>query len=177
MLFRSANKVDVAGDTSGVAAELATVAAGAPVHMIGARGGLGMADLERYFDGNRTIVLIGSSGVGKSTMINQFLGRAAQETQDVRGHDSRGRHTTTHRQLFLRPLGGSIIDTPGMRGLEVWSASEASAPDFSDIDGLAAQCKFRNCGHRSEPGCAVRGAIAGGRLEAERLAAYLNSKR
>ena len=172
-----ANKADLAGNTAEVVAELNATAPDVAVHLTGARAGVGLAELEQYFQGNRTIVLIGSSGVGKSTMINQFLGRAAQETQEVRGHDSRGRHTTTHRQLFLRTGGGSIIDTPGMRGLEVWSASEASAPDFSDIEALAAGCKFRNCGHKSEPGCAVRAAIARGELEAGRLQAYGNSNR
>ena len=172
-----ANKADLARNAADVVAELSAKAPDVAVHLTGARAGQGLAALEHYFEDNRTIVLIGSSGVGKSTMINQFLGRAAQETQEVRGHDSRGRHTTTHRQLFLRNGGGAIIDTPGMRGLEVWSASEASAPDFSDIEALAAGCKFRNCGHKSEPGCAVRAAIAGGALEAGRLQAYAASGR
>ncbi len=172
-----ANKADLAGNAADIVAELTAAAPGVAVHVTGARAGSGLGELVPYFDGNRTIVLIGSSGVGKSTMINQFLGRAAQETQEVRGHDSRGRHTTTHRQMFLRAGGGAIIDTPGMRGLEVWSASEASAPDFSDIEALATDCKFRNCGHKSEPGCAVRMAVAAGELDAGRLSAYSASGR
>ena len=172
-----ANKADLASDPADIRRQLADIASGVPVHIIGARAGVGIAELEAYFEGNRTIVLIGSSGAGKSTMINQFLGRAAQATQSVRGHDSRGRHTTTHRQLFLRPGGGAIIDTPGMRGLETWGAETAGREDFGDIDALAAQCKFRDCGHKSEPGCAVRAAIAGGSLNAERLTAYLHAKR
>jgi ribosome biogenesis GTPase len=100
------------------------------------------------------------------------LGRAAQATQEVRAHDSRGRHTTTHRQLFVRPQGGSIIDTPGMRGVETWNAAKGVESNFEDIEALASQCKFRNCRHDSEPACAVRAAVERGELAADRLASY-----
>ncbi|MDP1909129.1 MAG: ribosome small subunit-dependent GTPase A, partial [Hyphomicrobium sp.] len=130
-------------------------------------------DLAQYFDGNRTVGLIGSSGVGKSTLTNELLGRAAQATQEVRAHDSRGRHTTTHRQLFLRPEGGAIIDTPGMRGVETWNAVGDDGADYDDIEALALTCKFRNCRHDSEPACAVRAAVERGELDAERVARFI----
>ena len=172
-----ANKTDLAAEIARLVAEIAEAAPGVPLHAISARADLGVSGLEPYLADNRTAALIGSSGVGKSTLINRLLGRDAQATGEVRGHDSRGRHTTTHRQLFLRPAGGAIIDTPGMRGLEVWQPTEAAGPDFADVEALAAGCKFRDCRHQTEPGCAVRAAVAKGQLEASRLAAYPRSRR
>ncbi len=166
------NKTDLSRDVSGATDQLAAIAPGVAIHAISARESAGIAAIERYFDGNRTVVLVGSSGVGKSTLTNQLLGRAAQATQEVRAHDSRGRHTTTHRQLFLRPQGGALIDTPGMRGLEVWNATPDVDTNFEDIEALAAQCKFRNCRHDTEPGCAVRSAVERHVLDAAHLAEY-----
>ena len=140
-----ANKTDLSTDATAQSALIAGIAPGIPVHLTGARVGLGLTGLADYFADNRTVALIGSSGVGKSTLINRLLGREAQATGEVRGHDSRGRHTTTHRQLLLRPGGGAIVDTPGMRGLEVWNATAPEAAGFDDIETLAASCKFRNC--------------------------------
>ena len=168
-----ANKTDLSKDAALAVREIAAAAPGIAIHAISARAGVGVSELAAYFEANRTGVLIGSSGAGKSTLINQLLGENRQATGEVRGHDSRGRHTTTHRQLFLRPRGGSIIDTPGMRGLEVWNPSESVAMNFEDIEALALQCKFSNCRHQSEPACAVRAAIARGDLDPARLAAYL----
>jgi ribosome biogenesis GTPase len=167
------NKADLTDDVVGTTNEIAAIAPGVPVHAISARDREGIEVLEPYFAGHQTVGLVGSSGVGKSTLTNELLGRAAQATQEVRAHDSRGRHTTTHRQLFLRPQGGAIIDTPGMRGLELWNAGENVGNDFDDIEGLATGCKFRNCRHDSEPGCAVRAAVGRGDLEAKRLASYV----
>jgi ribosome biogenesis GTPase len=167
------NKSDLTNDVGGTTSQIAAIAPGVPIHAISARDREGIEVLEQYFAGNRTVGFIGSSGVGKSTLTNELLGRAAQATQEVRAHDSRGRHTTTHRQLFLRPQGGAIIDTPGMRGLELWNAGENVGNDFDDIEGLATRCKFRNCRHDSEPGCAVRAAVARGDIEAKRLASYV----
>jgi ribosome biogenesis GTPase len=167
------NKADLTDDVVGTTNEIAAIAPGVPVHAISARDREGIEVLEPYFAGHQTVGLVGSSGVGKSTLTYELLGRAAQATQEVRAHDSRGRHTTTHRQLFLRPQGGAIIDTPGMRGLELWNAGENVGNDFDDIEGLATGCKFRNCRHDSEPGCAVRAAVGRGDLEAKRLASYV----
>ena len=167
------NKSDLTADVKSITDQIATVAPGVAIHAIGARARVGIAVLAQYFDGNRTIGLIGSSGVGKSTLTNELLGRAAQATQEVRAHDSRGRHTTTHRQLFLRPHGGAIIDTPGMRGVETWNAVEDDGADYDDIEALALACKFRNCRHDSEPACAVRAAVERGELDAERVARFM----
>jgi ribosome biogenesis GTPase / thiamine phosphate phosphatase len=166
------NKADLASDLAGMTGQIAGIAAGAPIHALSARERDGARDLEVYFDASRTVALIGSSGVGKSTLTNLLLGREAQATQEVRAHDNRGRHTTTHRQLFTRREGGSIIDTPGMRGVELWSAANVANINFDDIEALASQCKFRNCRHNSEPACAVRAAVERGELDAGRLASY-----
>jgi ribosome biogenesis GTPase len=169
------NKADLTDDVARMVDQVASVAPGIPVHAISARARDGISDTEQYFAGNRTVGLIGSSGVGKSTLTNELLGRAAQATQEVRAHDSRGRHTTTHRQLFLRPLGGAIIDTPGMRGVELWNTGKDVDSNFEDIEALALECKFRNCRHDSEPACAVRAAVGRGELEAARVASYIKS--
>ena len=166
------NKADLTNDVIGTIGQVSGIAPGVPIHAICARARDGIPDLEPYFDGNRTIVLIGSSGVGKSTLTNELLGRAAQATQEVRAHDSRGRHTTTHRQLLMRLQGGAIIDTPGMRGLELWNTPKGVETNFDDIEALATQCRFRDCWHESEPGCAVRAAVERGDLDAGRVAAH-----
>ena len=167
-----ANKADLAPGAKAALELIAAVAPGVPIHVVSARDPTVAAILKPYFEGNRTAVLVGSSGAGKSTLTNLLLGRTAQATGEVRVHDSRGRHTTTHRQLFQRPDGGSIIDTPGMRGLEAWTTAVPVPDDFADIDALAASCKFRDCHHLSEPACAVRAAIANGTLDAARLEVF-----
>ncbi len=171
------NKADLPHNVSATIGQIARIAPGVPIHAVSARAGTGVGELEQFFNGNRTVALVGSSGAGKSTLTNWFLGHAAQATGEVRSHDSRGRHTTTHRQLFLRPQGGAIVDTPGMRGLEVWTTEQSVEPDFADIEALAVQCKFRNCGHESEPACAVRAAVERGEIEAERVAAFVERAR
>jgi ribosome biogenesis GTPase len=171
------NKTDLNNDAITAAAQIEAIAPGVQVHAISARAHNGACDLEQYFLGNRTIAPIGSSGVGKSTLTNQLLGRAAQATQEVRSYDGRGRHTTTHRQLFIRPQGGAIIDTPGLRGLEVWNAPTDSEDNFDDVQALAFQCRFRDCRHDSEPACAVRAAVKRGDLDAGRFASYVKLER
>lgn len=130
------NKTDLADNVPVMAEQIASISQDAPLHVISARARDGLCSIERYFNGNQTVGLIGSSGVGKSTLTNMLLGRDAQATQTVRANDSRGRHTTTHRQLFLRPGGGCIIDTPGMRGVERWITK-----GFDDDDGKASRLK------------------------------------
>ena len=171
------NKSDLATDVKSITDQIATIAPGVAIHAVGAKSGVGIAALAQYFDGNRTVGLIGSSGVGKSTLTNELLGRAAQATQEVRAHDSRGRHTTTHRQLFLRPHGGAIIDTPGMRGVETWNAVDNDGANYDDIETLALACKFRDCRHGTEPACAVRAAVERGELEAERVVRFIKQPR
>ena len=171
------NKSDLTTDVVAETAQLADIATDVRVHAISARSGWGVLELEQYFDGNRTVGLFGSSGVGKSTLTNHLLDRAAQATQEVRPHDNRGRHTTTHRQLFVRSQGGAIIDTPGMRGLELWNTSSGVEDDFADVAVLAAQCRFSDCRHESEPGCAVKAAVKAGRLDAEHLSRYVQLAR
>jgi ribosome biogenesis GTPase len=169
------NKSDQENDVVGSTGQIEDIDSEIAVHLISARDCESIQVLERYFTGNRTVALIGSSGVGKSTLTNQLLGREAQATQEVRGYDGRGRHTTTHRQLFIRFQGGALVDTPGLRGLELWNTTEATEPGFEDIEALALQCRFSNCRHESEPGCAVRFAVKRGEVDGERFAAFIKS--
>ena len=171
-----ANKAELSLDITAITREIAAIAPDVALHPTSVRAGSGLHDLEQYFSGNRTVVLIGSSGVGKSTLTNVLLERDAQATGAVRAHDSRGRHTTTHRQLFIRPRGGAIIDTPGLRGLEAWNG-DAVATNFADIELLATQCRFSDCQHRTEPKCAVLAAVARGDLDAGHVAEYLKTAR
>lgn len=171
------NKADLADYAPGMINQLAAIAPGVSIHVMSAQSADGMLDIEQYFHGNRTIALIGSSGVGKSTLTNRLIKFAGQATQEVRGHDSRGRHTTTHRQLFIRPHGGAVVDMPGMRGLELWKSEDAVEEDFEDIEALAGGCRFRNCKHDSEPGCAVRDALDRGDIEFARLVSYRAQER
>jgi ribosome biogenesis GTPase len=132
-----------------------------------------IAPLVKYLGTGDTVVLVGSSGVGKSTLTNTLLGEARQATKAVREHDSRGRHTTTHRALIMLPSGGCLIDTPGMRELKLTGEEDLAEGQFADIEALAQQCRFGDCSHQSEPGCAVRAALEDGRLDPERWQNYL----
>jgi ribosome biogenesis GTPase len=163
------NKADACEQPQEQAAELERIAMGVPVLMISARTGQGFDELHAHLGGGQTMVLLGSSGVGKSTIVNRLMGHILQETQEVRESDSRGRHTTTARQLFVLPGGALLIDTPGLRELQLWEADEGIAQAFADIQALAGQCRFGNCNHATEPGCAVQAAIHTGSLDLERL--------
>ncbi len=169
------NKSDLKDDGVGSTGRIDGIASDMPIHMISARARGSLQILEHYFAENRTVALIGSSGVGKSTLTNQLLGHDAQATQEVRAYDGRGRHTTTHRQLLARSQGGAIIDTPGLRGLELWNTTDADVKSFDDIERLALRCRFSNCRHRSEPDCAVRSAVERGEVEGARFAEYMQS--
>ncbi len=169
------NKADLAADPAGreaLLAEVAAVAQGVPAHLVSARTGEGMEQLAPYLEPRRTLALLGSSGVGKSTLLNRLLGAEVQRTGDVRESDDRGRHTTTHRELFVAPGGWLVVDTPGMRELQLAEGEEGIQAAFVDIEELAARCGFRDCRHAGEPGCAVAAAVAEGTLAAERLASY-----
>ena len=167
------NKADLEENVALRIAEVREAAPEVPIHPTCCATGQGLRDLARYLEPGRTLALLGSSGVGKSTIINRLLGESRQKTQAVRSADSRGRHTTIHRELIAAPGGGIIIDTPGMRELQLWDSDRALEDTFSEIDALAADCRFRDCRHRQEPGCAVRAAVSAGRLPGIRLTQYL----
>jgi ribosome biogenesis GTPase len=166
------NKADLCPDLGDRLAELEEVAFGVPIVTISALHGEGINALSPYLQPGHTVALLGSSGVGKSTLTNELLTQAAQATQAVRAADSRGRHTTTGRSLWLLPAGALLLDTPGMRELQPWATEDSLSQTFEDIEALATQCRFRDCRHEQEPGCTVQGAIASGALDPKRLASY-----
>lgn len=164
------NKADACRDLDDKMLELANASVLMPIHVLSAALDEGIESLDSYLSAGTTIALAGSSGVGKSTITNALLGRAIQSTSAVRFGDDRGRHTTSARQLFPLPSGAFIIDTPGMRELQVWGDAALEGA-FGDIEELARLCKFSDCSHRSEPGCAVRAAL-GDTLDEARFANY-----
>lgn len=165
-------KCDLCEDVDSKISEVMASAPGVPVHAISSVQGIGMECLESYITAGQTVALLGSSGVGKSTIVNYLLGDSVQKVHEVRDDDSRGRHTTTHRQLFVLPSGGMVIDTPGMRELQLWNADDGLAEAFSDIEKLGESCRFRDCKHVNEPGCAVIRALRDGTLDARRFENY-----
>ena len=166
-------KPDLSDDLAARVAEVTSMAGGLPVHVVSPKLSSGLEHVERYLTHARTGALLGSSGVGKSTIINRLVGQDVQKTREVREADSKGRHTTTHRELVVLPSGGLIIDTPGMRELQLWDVDEAVRETFDDIEALGAGCHFTDCRHRDEPRCAVKAAVAEGRVPAARHESYL----
>jgi len=165
-------KPDKCGDVPGRVSEAVTVAGGAPVLVVNPRSGEGMEGVVAHLSRGRTCALLGSSGVGKSTIVNYLVGRDVRRTQEVRAEDAKGRHTTTHRELVEVPAGGWLIDTPGMRELQLWEVGDGFRQSFDDVEAVAAHCHFTNCRHLDEPRCAVKDAVEFGTLAPDRLASY-----
>jgi ribosome biogenesis GTPase / thiamine phosphate phosphatase len=167
------NKADACPDLEAAVRAATAVATGVRVHTVSAQDGSGMDALAAECAGNRTCALVGPSGVGKSTIINYLTGTDSVATGAVRD-DGKGRHTTTWRELVPLPGGGALLDTPGLRGLSLWDGGDGT---FTDIAELAGQCRFTDCQHRTEPGCAILAAIAAGTLDADRLQRYRKMQR
>jgi ribosome biogenesis GTPase len=166
------NKADLDEEVDAHRLAVEAIAPGVDVLAISARNGRGLDDVHSRLVAGTTAIVIGSSGVGKSTLLNALLGESRQETAAVREDDSRGRHTTVTRELVRLPDGALLIDTPGLRSLSVAGADEGMADAFADIHELAAACRFRDCRHESEPGCAVTAAVEAGALDEARLERY-----
>jgi ribosome biogenesis GTPase len=171
------NKADLAAAAEARRAEVEAAAPGVPVLLASCLAGHGLDELEGYLGAGDTVALVGSSGVGKSTLINRLLGDEVQKTREVRDGDDRGQHTTSHRELFRLPGGALLIDSPGVRELAPWTGEAGLGEAFEDVEELAGHCRFRDCTHADEPGCAVRRAVADGRLPAARLDSYRSLKR
>lgn len=165
-------KADLCSDVTSKVAEVEAIAFGVPIHVISSIKQEGLESIDPYLVKGVTIGLLGSSGVGKSTLVNRLANQDVQHIKEIRAGDDRGRHTTTHRELFILPDGALVIDTPGMRELQVWEIDDGLDHLFEDIIHLSEQCKFNDCFHRNEPGCAVQKAIKKGELDEERLDNY-----
>lgn len=168
-------KADLCPDASPYINEARSIAKDIPVISLSAHTGLGLELLDPFLMPGKTLVLLGMSGVGKSSLLNALIGQERMKVDRTRNIDpSKGRHTTTHRELLCLPCGAMIIDTPGMRELGVWDARDGAAEVFSDIEALAARCRFSDCMHEREPGCAVQAALADGSLDRKRYRSYLD---
>ncbi|WP_334162015.1 ribosome small subunit-dependent GTPase A [Phenylobacterium sp.] len=170
-------KADACEDVAGAVAEVEAIAFGVPVLAVSAVTGEGLAAVAAHLAPGRTAVVLGSSGVGKSTLVNALAGAELMSTQGIIEEGARGRHTTTHRELVRLPSGGLILDTPGMRELGLWDAEAGLSATFADVEGLAAGCRFSDCRHEAEPGCAVQAAVATGALDPERLRSWRKLQR
>jgi ribosome biogenesis GTPase len=166
-------KSDLVSDVQKYMDEVKSIAFGVDVYAISCITKKGLEDIKKYFDKGNTICFLGSSGVGKSTLVNTLCGEEVMKTSEIREEDSRGRHTTTSRNLIMLPNGAMIIDTPGMRELGMWNASEGISKTFSDIEELTKMCKYSDCTHTNEPGCRILEAIENNELDKERFEQYI----
>ena len=170
-------KADIADNLQNKMNEAKQVCLGADIIVISSKTGYGLTKLEKYLTAGKTIVFLGSSGVGKSSLVNALAGKDIMNVSEIRTADGRGRHTTTHRQLIMLDNGVMIIDTPGMRELGMWDATDGLEHSFADIEQYFGKCRFRECQQQSEPDCAVKQAIANGELSQERWNNYLQLKK
>ena len=170
-------KADLVEDFAAPLADVRQAALGVPVHAVSAHTGFGLDGLDAYLKPEKTVVFLGMSGVGKSSLLNALMEQEVMAVKAIREDDSRGRHTTTHRQLFMLPSGAMVIDTPGMRELGLFGADEGISVGFADVEALFSQCRFGDCRHQTEPGCAVLQAIASGSLPHEQWERYKQQKK
>jgi ribosome biogenesis GTPase len=169
-------KADLAADVDAAVGEVESIAFGVPIAPLSSVTGAGLDALRSHLGAGVTAALLGSSGVGKSTLVNTLLGEELLETREIR-EDGKGRHTTTRRELVQLPGGALVIDTPGMREIQLWVADEGLEEAFEDVTELFGNCRFSDCAHESEPGCAVKAALADGSLSQERWESYLKLQR
>jgi ribosome biogenesis GTPase len=170
-------KADLVKDYNASLTDVRQAASNVPVHVVSAHTGFGLNTLSEYLQPGNTIVFLGMSGVGKSSLLNVLMTKDVMAVKAIREDDSRGRHTTTHRQLFMLPSGAMVIDTPGMRELGLFGADEGISTGFSNVEELFTKCRFNNCRHNTEPGCAILGALSDGSLPREHWERYLAQKR
>lgn len=171
------SKADLCEDVQKYMDEVETIAFGVPTFAVSAEKGTGLEALSSYISEGETVALLGSSGVGKSTLVNKLFGSEILKTNTIRDEDGKGKHTTTHRELLVLEGGGILIDTPGMRELQLWEGDNSLSHSFQDVEGFAEKCRFRDCTHHNEPGCGVQAAIETGELNKERYNSYLKLQR
>jgi len=170
-------KADLVEDYEEQIEAIAEIAFGVDIHAVSSKDGTGLEALASYLQPRKTVVFLGSSGVGKSSLVNRLAGQEIMDVQGIREDDDKGRHTTTHRQLVMLENGSMIIDTPGMRELGMWAVDSGLSEAFSDVEGYFPHCKFSDCQHKTEPGCAVRKALEEGELSPDRWESYLRLQR
>ncbi|WP_231868437.1 ribosome small subunit-dependent GTPase A [Fictibacillus phosphorivorans] len=171
------SKADLCEDIQKYLDEVETIAFGVPTFAVSAETGTGLDALSSYITEGETVALLGSSGVGKSTLANKLFGSEVLKTNGIREEDGKGKHTTTHRELLVLESGGILIDTPGMRELQLWEGENSLSHSFQDVEGFAEQCRFRDCTHQNEPGCRVQEAIENGELSEERYTSFVKLQR
>jgi ribosome biogenesis GTPase len=170
-------KADLTPDFNVQLMKVSQAAPGVPVHAVSALTGVGISELSEYLQPGKTVVFLGMSGVGKSSLLNVLMEQEVMDVKAIREDDSRGRHTTTHRQLFMLPSGAMVIDTPGMREIGLFDVDDGISAGFADIEELFTQCRFNDCHHNTEPGCAVLAALEDGSLQQDHWERYLTQKR